>query len=158
MLSRAWPENYDRLYQAFAATALANGLPYRLEETNNFTGGAKDATDTFAASLWALDYLHWWAVHGASGMNLHNRRWILNTTIYPVTPADDGLKSGYLLHPIAYGIEALLPEAMQDGCSSHPRQPGSGELDRLCRAGRRRLFCNRDPIRRTREPTGTTSM
>ena len=42
-------------------------------------------------------------------MNFHNRRWILNTTIYPVTPADDGLKSGYKLHPIAYGIEAFAP-------------------------------------------------
>jgi hypothetical protein len=107
MLSRAWPEDYDRLYNSFAVTALANHLPYRLEETNNFTGGAKNATDTFAASLWALDYLHWWAVHRASGLNFHNRRWILNTTIYPVTPADDGLKSGYKLHPIAYGIKAF---------------------------------------------------
>ena len=107
MLSRAWMELYDRLYNSFAVAARANGLPYRLEETNNFTGGAKDATDTFTASLWALDYLHWWAVHGASGLNFHNRRWILNTTIYPVTSADDGLKSGYRLHPIAYGIKAF---------------------------------------------------
>jgi hypothetical protein len=82
-------------------------LPYRLEETNNFTGGAKDATDTFTASLWALDYLHWWAAHGAAGLNFHNRRWILNTTIYPVKPEDDGLKSGYRLHPIAYGLKAF---------------------------------------------------
>jgi hypothetical protein len=107
MLSRAWTEDYDRLYNSFAVTALASQLPYRLEETNNFTGGAKNATDTFAASLWALDYLHWWAAHHASGLNFHNRRWILNTTIYPVKSADDGLKSGYLLHPIAYGIKAF---------------------------------------------------
>jgi hypothetical protein len=107
MLSRAWIEKYDRLYESFGVTALANGLPYRLEETNNFTGGAKNATDTFAASLWALDYLHWWAAHRAGGVNFHNRRWILNTTIYPVTPSDDGLKSGYQLHPIAYGIQAF---------------------------------------------------
>ena len=43
----------------------------------------------------------------AAGINFHNRRWILNTTIYPVDPADDGLKSGYRLHPIAYGIKAF---------------------------------------------------
>lgn len=107
MLSRGWIELYDRLYNSFAVTARSNGLPYRLEETNNFTGGAKDATDTFTAALWALDYLHWWAAHGASGLNFHNRRWILNTTIYPVTSQDDGLKSGYRLHPIAYGIKAF---------------------------------------------------
>jgi hypothetical protein len=107
MLSRAWMELYDRLYVSFAAAAIARGLPYRLEETNNFTGGAKQASDTFTASLWALDYLHWWAAHGASGVNFHNRRWILNTTIYPVKSADDGIASGYRIHPIAYGIKGF---------------------------------------------------
>src|SRR5574340_1205018 len=108
MLSPAWIEqHYDAFYRAFAPTAASNGLPYRLEETNNFTGGAKDASDTFTAALWALDYLHWWAAHGAAGINFHNRRWILNTTIYPVSTRDDGLKSGYKVHPIAYGMKAF---------------------------------------------------
>jgi hypothetical protein len=107
MLSRAWIEFYDRLYESFANAASATGLPFRLEETNNFTGGAKDATDTFSGALWALEYMHWWAAHGAAGMNFHNRRWILNTTIYPEKESDDGLKSGYHLHPIAYGIKAF---------------------------------------------------
>lgn len=107
MLSRAWMEWYDRLHESFAVTARDQGLPYRLEETNNFTGGAKDATDTFTAALWALDYMHWWAAHGAAGLNFHNRRWILNTTIYPVSNQNDGLESGYRIHPIAYGIKAF---------------------------------------------------
>ncbi len=107
ILSRGWLELYDRLYNSFAVTASAHHLPFRLEETNNFTGGAKDASDTFTASLWALEYLHWWAAHGASGMNFHNRRWILNTTIYPVKNENDGLESGYRIHPIAYGIKAF---------------------------------------------------
>jgi len=107
MMSRAWMEHYDQLYQSFALGARAQGLAFRLEETNNFTGGAKDATDTFTASLWALDYLHWWASRGAAGLNFHNRRWILNTTIYPVDPEYDGVKSGYDVHPIAYGIKAF---------------------------------------------------
>ena len=55
MLSRGWMELYDRLYVSFGAVIKTNGLPYRLEETNNFTGGAKDATDTFTASLRRLD-------------------------------------------------------------------------------------------------------
>lgn len=107
MMSRAWLEHYDELYQSFAAAARAHGLAYRLEEANNFTGGAKDATDTFTAALWALDYLHWWAARGAGGINFHNRRWILNTTIYPANAKDDGLDSGYDVHPIAYGIKAF---------------------------------------------------
>jgi hypothetical protein len=107
MMSRAWLETYDRLYTSFAVAARAHALPFRLEETNNFTGGAKDASDTFTASLWALEYLHWWAARGAAGMNFHNRRWILNTTIYPVDAADDGVSSGYRIHPMAYGIKAF---------------------------------------------------
>ncbi len=69
MLSRAWIESYDRLYNWFAVTALSHGSPYGRKKTNNFTGGAKDAPDTFTAELWALDYIHWWAVHGASNYN-----------------------------------------------------------------------------------------
>ncbi|MFB3828056.1 MAG: hypothetical protein ACE15B_14900 [Bryobacteraceae bacterium] len=108
MLSPAWIErHYDAFYRAFAPAAASSGLPYRLEETNNFTGGARDASDTFTSALWALDYLHWWAAHGAAGINFHNRRWILNTTIYPGSTRDDGLKSGYSVHPIAYGIKAF---------------------------------------------------
>ena len=107
MLSRAWEEHYDQFYNSFATTALAHGLRYWLEETNNFTGGAADATDTFTAALWALDYLHWWAAHEASGVNFHNRRWLLNTTIFPIDPRNDGLESGYDVHPIAYGIKAF---------------------------------------------------
>jgi hypothetical protein len=107
MLSRAWLEQYDRLYNSFAMAAQSIGLPYRLEETNNFTGGAKDASDAFASALWVLDYLHWWAAHHAVGLNFHNRRWILNTTIYPVTASDDGVTSGYRLHPIGFGMKAF---------------------------------------------------
>ena len=72
MLSPGWLEKYQNLYDSFAPSAAANKLPYRIEEANNFFhGGAVDVSDTFASALWGLDYLHWWAAHGAVGLNFH---------------------------------------------------------------------------------------
>jgi hypothetical protein len=102
MLSPAWLDHYEEFYNGFAANSLSNGLAYRLEEASNFSdGGVKDASDTFAAALWSLDYLHWWAAHGASGINLHGRRWVPNCVIHPVS---DG---NYNVRPIGYGIMAF---------------------------------------------------
>ncbi len=47
-------------------------LPFRLTETNSiWYGGLKDASDSYAAALWALDYMFWWACKGAQGVNFH---------------------------------------------------------------------------------------
>ena len=82
MLSPGWVEGYERFYAAFVPQAMAEGLPYRIEETNSyFHGGAAGASDSQAAALWALDYLHWWAAHGAAGINFH--------TGVPVAAADE---------------------------------------------------------------------
>ena len=116
MLSAAWVDRYERFYKAFAADAVAAGLHYRLEETNNFSeGGVAGASDRFAAALWALDYLHWWAAHGAAGVNFHNRRWILNCVIYPAkrsatesaSESVTGAAEEFEVRPIAYGIQAF---------------------------------------------------
>jgi hypothetical protein len=117
MLSPAWLQHYQEFYEAFATTALSNGLPYRFEEANNFTGGAKNASDTFAAALWALDFMHWWAAHGCAGVNFHNRRWILSCVIHPAVapllpPRLKTLASRfdtrrYAIYPIGYGIKAF---------------------------------------------------
>jgi hypothetical protein len=48
------------------------GVPYRIDELNScYNGGAKNASDTFASTLWALDCTHWWAAHHILGMNYH---------------------------------------------------------------------------------------
>jgi hypothetical protein len=65
-------DHYLKFANVFVPAIVSNGLPYRLEEANSFyDGGAKDVSDTFASALWALDYLWWWAAHGASGINFH---------------------------------------------------------------------------------------
>ena len=46
-------------------------VPYRICETNSFSGGGRPGvSDTFAAALWALDYLCVLAWHGAEGVNM----------------------------------------------------------------------------------------
>jgi hypothetical protein len=53
--------------------------------------------------LWSLDYLHWWAAHGAAGVNFHNKQWLFTDTIIP-DPATPG---GYAVTPKGYGIKAF---------------------------------------------------
>ena len=53
---------------------MAAGLRYRLTESNDYLVGVPGASDAYASALWALDHLHWWAAHGAAGVNFHNRR------------------------------------------------------------------------------------
>jgi hypothetical protein len=84
----------------------------RLEEAGNFSdGGVKDASDTFAAALWSLDYLHWWAAHGADGINFHGRRWVPNCVIHPVPVPEAGgttnWSKNYNVRPIGYGLKAF---------------------------------------------------
>ncbi|HZM06515.1 MAG TPA: glycosyl hydrolase family 79 C-terminal domain-containing protein [Candidatus Saccharimonadales bacterium] len=112
MLSPAWLAHYDKFYHAFATTAQPNGLAYRLEEASNYSeGGVKNASDTFSAALWSLDYLHWWAAHGAGGINFHGRRWVPNCVIHPVPALEvDGSTNwsrNYNIRPIGYGIKAF---------------------------------------------------
>jgi hypothetical protein len=102
MLSAAWPaQNYPALFNHVLAPVQALGLPYRMTECNDYTGGVDGASNAFASALWALDYLHWHAAHGAIGMNFHNKRWIFTDTIYL---APDGV---FKINPKAYGLKAF---------------------------------------------------
>jgi hypothetical protein len=102
MLSPDWVEvNYPALYKNVLAPVSADGLPYRMTECNDYTVGVKDASDAFAAALWALDYMHWWAAHGCAGVNFHNRRGIPNDTIYWDSAGNFGI------NPKAYGHKAF---------------------------------------------------
>jgi hypothetical protein len=110
MLSPTWLKGYEKLYNSFAADALSDGLPYRLEEANNFyNGGAKDVSDTFAAALWGLDYLHWWAAHGAAGINYHTGDQVAaGEKTNPCRYASFWTSpNGYNVHPLGYGIKAF---------------------------------------------------
>lgn len=102
MLSPGWDTLTNQaLYNAIGPTVLADGLHYRFTEANDCTGGIEGASDAFAAALWALDFLHWWAAHGSSGINFHNQAWIPTDTIYPDSSGN------YEVHPKAYALKAF---------------------------------------------------
>ncbi len=67
---------YPWLYASNLAPVAAAGMRYRLTESNDYLTGVPGASDAFASALWALDYLHWWAAHGAAGVNFHNKQWL----------------------------------------------------------------------------------
>src|SRR5262249_3223808 len=58
-------------------------------------------SDAFIAALWALDCMHWWAAHGAAGVNFQNTEWLPTDTFYLDT------STNYQMHPKAYGIRAF---------------------------------------------------
>jgi hypothetical protein len=105
ILSPAMDDHYAKFANGFLAAAISNGLPCRLEEANSFyDGGAKDVSDTFASALWALDYLWWWAEHGAGGVNFHTGDTVASRiegapcryATFWTSP------KGYNIHPIGY--------------------------------------------------------
>ena len=64
--------SYNYNYSKVGAVLAAQGVPYRIDEMNScYNGGAKDSSDTYASTLWALDCTHWWAAHHLLGMNYH---------------------------------------------------------------------------------------
>ena len=94
---------YPWLHENNLAPVAAAGLRFRLTESNDYLVGVPGASDVFASALWALDHLHWWAAHGAAGVNFHNRRGLATATIVP-DPAGGG---GHVINPKGYGIKAF---------------------------------------------------
>jgi hypothetical protein len=110
MLSPDWLKGYQKMHDAFVPAAHDAGLPYRLEECNSFfNGGAKDVSDTLASSLWALDYLHWWASKNAQGLNFHTGDFVAAGE--DLTPCRYAafwtVPDGYDVHPLGYALKAF---------------------------------------------------
>ena len=103
MLSQTYLDRkYPGLFKDAIAPVLAKGMPYRMTEADDCLKGVPNASDSFASALWALDYLHWWAVHGASGVNFHNTEWFKTDTVYLDESSGD-----YRINPKAYAIKAF---------------------------------------------------
>lgn len=66
-------------------TWLNNTIPHgtRMTELNDYLYGVEGASNGFASALWALDVMHWWALHGGAGVNFHNNQWIPTDTVVP---------------------------------------------------------------------------
>lgn len=111
ILSPSFADNYQKLADSFVPAVENSHMQYRIEETNSFfNGGAKNVSNTFASSLWALNYLYWWAAHHSQGVNFH-------TGDYVAAGADQTIcwygmfhtltDGGYELRPIAYAMKAF---------------------------------------------------
>jgi hypothetical protein len=74
---------YPFVYNTVLAPLVAGGVPYRMTEANDCLHGVTGASDGFAAALWTLDYMHWWAAHHMAGVNFHNNPWLPTDTIVP---------------------------------------------------------------------------
>jgi hypothetical protein len=82
------------------AGAQAIGIPYRMSECNSFyNGGAPGISDSYASSLWVIDYLFDCAQGGASGANFHGGG---NSTGY--TPIADSNGTVVGARPEYYGM------------------------------------------------------
>ncbi len=110
MLSADFVRACQRLHDGFVPMAPSNALPYRLEEaTNYFNGGATNVSNTFASALWGLDFMCWWASHGASGVNFHTGdRVAAGSNLRPSRyTAFFSTTNGYSVRPLGYAIKAF---------------------------------------------------
>ncbi len=99
---------YMSQYSGSVPTAFGDGLSLRLSETNSFVhGGAPNASNTFAAALWGLDYMYWWTTQQdmLGGVNFHTGDSVASgPPNYAVFLSTAG---GYSMHPLGYGIKAF---------------------------------------------------
>lgn len=105
MLSPNWDAvKYPAFYDKIGAVAVSLGLPYRFTELNSYVAGYPGVwggNNSFAAALFALDCMHWWAAHQCQGVNFHTFMGKYNGTIYL------DAKGNCQVYPIAYGIKAF---------------------------------------------------
>ena len=99
---------YPFVYEHLLAQVVSSRVPYRMTEANDCLHGVAGASDGYAAALWALDYMHWWAAHRMAGVNFHNNPWIPTDTVVPdPNPCPVSGCSNYRVSPKAYGMKAF---------------------------------------------------
>ncbi|HEX2853390.1 MAG TPA: hypothetical protein VHO24_09135 [Opitutaceae bacterium] len=107
MLSPSAYGLYEKIRQATTASIAGAPVSLRLTETNSYWySGLKGASDSYAAALWAVDYLHWWATHGAVGVNFHTGDKTGGSIMLPCRYAAFVTSgAGYEVRPLGYGMK-----------------------------------------------------
>jgi hypothetical protein len=104
-------KKYQPALARFQAASQSIHVPWRICETASFSGGGKaGVSDTFAAALWALDYLFVLASYGCSGVNMETGVNHLGV-ISKYTPISDDLAGHYGAAPEYYGLLAFAQAA-----------------------------------------------
>lgn len=103
MLSEDWVTNkYPQLYRTvLKPVAKEDGLPFRITELDDYVHGVTNGSDAYVSALWSLDVMHWWAKHGAEGINFQNTEWLPTDTFHP------DASGNWQMNPKAYGIRAF---------------------------------------------------
>ena len=115
-LTNSLHRGYERDYKQTGAVLRSNGVPYRIDECNScYNGGAKDSSDTFASTLWALDCTHWWAANHILGMNYHTGESVGRDGVFGAANyaafihRADG--DGFIMRPQSYALLAFTQGA-----------------------------------------------
>ncbi len=104
-------KKYQPALARFEAASRSIPVPWRMCETASFSGGGKaGVSDTFAAALWALDYLFVLASYGCSGVNMETGVNHLGV-ISKYTPISDDLAGHHGAAPEYYGLLAFAQAA-----------------------------------------------
>ncbi len=102
-------------------------VPYRICETNSFSGGGRPGvSDTFAAALWTLDYLCVLAWHGADGVNMETGVNQLGF-ISSYSPIADDEHGHFTAAPEYYGMLAFAEGCRGERVAAH-YDPGAMDL------------------------------
>jgi hypothetical protein len=89
------------------AAAESSGVPYRICETNSFSGGGKPGvSDTLAAALWVLDFMFTLASAGCAGVNMETGVNQLGF-ISSYSPIGEDERGHYWAAPEYYGMLAF---------------------------------------------------
>ena len=104
------------------------GVPYRICETNSFSGGGKaGVSDTFASALWVLDFMHKLASAGCTGVNMEtgvNQRGFISS----YSPLGDDEHGHYSATTEFYGMLAFARSGTGELIVSH-LEAGNGNLE-----------------------------
>jgi hypothetical protein len=121
------------------------GVPYRISECNSFgNGGAAGVSDSYASSLWVIDFLFSAALGGSTGVNMHGGG---NSAGY--TPIADHSGAVIDVRPEYYG---LLLFALAGPGTLLKTQLSAGTVDvtayavRAESGGLNLIFVNKDTI------------
>ncbi len=115
--SNAADSQFAKEFAAVGSKLTAKGIPYRIDELNNcFHGGAKGISDTYAASIWALDASHWWAARHMLGLNYHTGERTLENGDVVAQNYSAFLHlrggNGFEIRPPSYGYLAFTQSAL----------------------------------------------
>lgn len=107
MLSPDAYATYSEILKGMEEAVKGTGVTFRMTEVNSFWfSGLEGASDRHSSSLWGADYLHWWASHGAQGLNFHTGDRTGGSVNLPCRyAAFVSAPEGYEVRPLSYGLK-----------------------------------------------------